>query len=95
MSRKMPAADVDMLEAQLEAALKRVMPRPEYKHYLRDRLVTPPSDLRVELVEPNSRNIILVAVGLTGGVILLIAGIRLLALYARGINHQLPARGSG
>jgi hypothetical protein len=95
MTQKMPTSDVDRLEAKLEAALKRVVPRPEYKHYLRDRLVTPPSDLRVELVRTNSKKIILAAVGLTGGVIFLIAGIRLLALYARGGNHRLSARGSG
>ena len=95
MTKKMPPTDINRLEAQLESALKRVAPRPEYKNYLHDRLVTPPSDLRVEMVKSSPRYIILAAVGLTGSVIFLIAAIRALAMYSRTANHQLTPRSSG
>lgn len=95
MPRKMPAAEINRLESQLESALKRVAPRPEYKNYLHDRLVTPPSDLRVEMVNSSPWYIILAAVGLTGSIILLIGAIRALVLYTRAANHQFSPRSSG
>lgn len=95
MPRKMPAAEINRLESQLESALKRVAPRPEYKNYLHDRLVTPPSDLRVEMVNSSPGYIILAAVGLTGSIILLIGAIRALVLYTRAANHQFSPRSSG
>lgn len=95
MAKKMQSAEIDRLEAQLESALTRVAPRPEYKNYLHDRLVTPPSELRVELVNNAPRNIILAAVGLAGSLILVVATIRALLTYTRGADHQLFPRSSG
>ncbi|MFN2196891.1 MAG: hypothetical protein ACK2UW_12285 [Anaerolineales bacterium] len=95
MAKKMHAVEIDRLETQLESALTRVAPRPEYKSYLHDRLVTPPSELRVELVNSSPRNIILAAVGLAGSLILVVATIRALLTYTRGNNHQFFPRSSG
>jgi hypothetical protein len=92
MTRKAEDMDIERLEGRLENALQPVAPSAAYRHYLRDRLVDPPSELRLQAPERTPEYIILAAIGLTGSIILLIAAIRSLVLYARSRQKQLYPR---
>jgi|AP12_2_1047962.scaffolds.fasta_scaffold513134_2 hypothetical protein len=92
MRKSDPDDYLEELEKSLEAALKPVSPRPEYKAYLHERLVDPPQELEVEIRKPSPGYIILAAVGLTGSVILLITAIKALTMYADAGRRQLHPR---
>lgn len=92
MTRKEVDRDIEQLEDRLENALKPVAPSVAYRHYLHDRLVDPPSELRLQEPERTPEYIILAAIGLTGSIILMIAGIRALVLYARSKQKQMYPR---
>lgn len=92
MRRSTPEEQLEDLERSLEAALRPVSPRPEYKRYLHGRLVDPPQELEVEIRRRSPWYIILAAVGLTGSVILLITAIKALGLYAEAGRRQIHPR---
>jgi hypothetical protein len=84
--------EIQRLESQLEAALHPVAPRPEYRNYLHDRLVVPPSGLRVESRKQSPRYIVLAALGFTGSVILLLTAIKALLVYTQSSRRQIYPR---
>jgi hypothetical protein len=87
-------ADIDQLEHHLQAALRPVKPRPEFTGYMRQRLSDPPAR-RASSGELSSLQLaILAVVGLTGGLVVLIAGLRaLLSLIDAGKNRTLVVEG--
>lgn len=92
MKRKDSDREIEELEDKLERALQPVAPSQAYRHYLHDRLVDPPSELRVQTPEHTPEYIILAAIGLTGSIILLIAAIRAFVLYTRSRQRQMYPR---
>lgn len=84
--------EIDMMEQQLQAALRPLKPTSEYKDYLHDRLVVPPSDLRIQQPSQPPWYIILAAIGLTGSVILLITAIKALVMYSQSSQKRLYPR---
>lgn len=92
MKRREFDQEIEQLEDKLDSALRPVSPSPAYRHYLYDRLVDPPSELRLQAPDRTPEYIILAAIGLTGSVILLIAAIRALVLYTRSKQRQMYPR---
>lgn len=92
MSRKELDQEIEHLEDKLENAMRPVSPSPAYRHYLHDRLVEPPSELRLQSPPRAPEYIILAAIGLTGSIILLIAAVRALVLYSRSKQRQMYPR---
>jgi hypothetical protein len=84
--------DISRLEQSLAAAFRPVAPRPEYKAYLHDRLVIPPSELIVRPQRPSAAYMVLAALGVMGSVVLLIAAIKALVMFTQARRAQVNPR---
>lgn len=84
--------EINLMEQQLQATLRPLKPTSEYKDYLHDRLVIPPSDLRVQQPNLSPWYIVLAAIGLTGSVVLLITAIKALVMYSQSNQRRLYPR---
>jgi hypothetical protein len=92
MSKRVYEDQVEILEKSLQAALRPVAPRPEYKSYLHDRLVEIPDSPAIDLRKISPSYIYLAAIGLLGSLFLLIITIRSLAVYAQANRRQTYSR---
>lgn len=83
MNKQLPDEEYNRMINKLESALRPISPRPEYRHYLHERLVDMPVRENRRERRTSSVLVILAAVGLTGMVVLLVTLIKAMAVGSR------------